>query len=265
MTIGNLIKRDETLLTTVVSQDPMYAYFDIDEPTILRVERLAQEGKLRRTANKDTFPVEMGLSDEGDRYPHDGEIDFINNRMDPTTGTLQLRGVFPNPALGVRSLRLLTPGLFVRIRLPIGEPHEAVLVPRGAVGTDQGKKYLLVVNERDTVEYRPIELGAEQPGGLQVVLPVNMVRTKEGLRPAGEPAPPAQETVPSIAATDRVLVSGLQKVRPGVHVQPRPAEDPAAPVVIDSPDSLSLREKAGVRGVEKAKPAEDSPGSQPSP
>ena len=111
VTIGNLVKQDETLLTTVVSQDPMYAYFDVDEHTLLRVERLMREGKIRTVREGGAIPVEMGLADEGDRYPHKGKIDFVDNRIDPTTGTLQVRGEFANPPSGSGKSRLLKPGL----------------------------------------------------------------------------------------------------------------------------------------------------------
>jgi len=223
LTLGNLVKQDKTLLTTVVSQDPMYAYFDIDEHTLLRIERLIQEGKIERTDQQEGLPVELGLADEGNRYPHEGRIDFVNNRIDPTTGTLQARGTFANPSLDYKGLRLLTPGMFVRIRLPIGGPHSALLVPQEAIGTDQGHKYLLVVNKQNIVEYRPVTLGAQQPDELQVVTPVKMVRTKDGLRPAGEQPTPKGKTVDSIGRNDRVIVGGLQRVQPGMRVDPHPA------------------------------------------
>ena len=224
VTIGNLVKQDETLLTTVVSQDPMYAYFDVDEHTLLRVERLMREGKIGTVRERGSIPVEMGLADEGDRYPHEGKIDFVNNRIDPTTGTLQVRGEFANPPSGSGKSRLLKPGLFVRIRLPIGQPYQAILVPEAAIGTDQGRKYVLAVNAQGVIEYRPLSVGARQPGGLQVVFPVKLVRTKEGLRPADEKSPSTGTAVDSIRAGDRVVVGGLQQVRPGMQVEAREVE-----------------------------------------
>lgn len=247
LTLGNLIKQDQTTLTTVVSQDPMYAYFDLDEHTMLRIERLVQESKVVANTKTDSLAVEMGLADEGNRFPHQGHIDFINNRMDPATGTLQVRGVFSNPLLGYRQVRLLTPGLFVRIRLPIGPPHDAMLVPEAAIGTDQGKKYLLVVNSQGEIEYRPVELGSKQGDALQVVLPVPMVHTDKGLRAAGDLASDDRKMVPSISTKDRILVSGLQRVRPGMKVQPRMVDDPAAPAshVEDTPANLATPDPAG--------------------
>ncbi|HLA83482.1 MAG TPA: efflux RND transporter periplasmic adaptor subunit [Thermoguttaceae bacterium] len=221
LTVGNLIKQDQTLLTTVVSENPMYAYFDIDEHTLLRVQRLLQQGKITRREEKEGFPVELGLADEGDRYPHEGRIDFINNRIDPTTGTLQIRGTFPNPSLKYKNLHLLTPGMFVRVRLPIGAPRQAMLVPRKAIGTDQGNKYVLTVNAQDVVEYQPVILGPEQPDGLQVIRPMKMIETPTGLRPLGENETTKEKTLDSIGPQDRVIVSGLQRAKPGTKVTPR--------------------------------------------
>jgi membrane fusion protein, multidrug efflux system len=224
LTIGNLVRQDTTLLTTVVSEDPMYAYFDMDERTLLHLLRLLQEREPRVNRAKKEIPVELALADETPKYPHEGFIDFFNNRIDPSTGTLQVRGTFANPQLGARKSRLLGPGMFVRIRLPIGEPHDALLVPQTAIGTDQGRKYLLVVNAQDVVEYRLVTLGAQQPDGLQVVQPVKMVRTKEGLL-ADAATAPGSPTVDSITGDDRVIVSGIQRVKPGVQVALRPAQE----------------------------------------
>jgi WD40 repeat protein len=134
-TPGNLAIQDQTLLTTVVSVDPIYAYFDVDEPTVLRVRRAIERGEIKPRPGRTGFPVLMGLQDEKD-YPHQGTVDFVNNAVNPSTGTLALRGVFanPQPASGVR---LLQPGMFVRIRLPIGDPKPRLLVIDRAIGSDQ--------------------------------------------------------------------------------------------------------------------------------
>jgi multidrug efflux system membrane fusion protein len=229
LTIGNLITQDETLLTTVVSQDPIYAYFDIDEHTMLRVERLIREGKIATIREKRAIPVEMGLADESEEYPHDGVVDFVNNRIDPATGTLQIRGVFSNPSLNTRNLRLLKPGMFVRIRLPTGGPHRAIVVPQAAICSDQGKKYLLAVHD-GVVEYRPVTLGAQQPEGLQVAIPVAMVRTETGLRAAESEGPPGKATTQSIEPHTWIIVGGLQQVRPGMKVEMRKVEVPSKTV-----------------------------------
>jgi len=218
LTIGNLVTQDQTLLTTVVSQDPIYAYFDIDELTLLRAERLIQQKKIESTAQGAVLPVQFGLANEGSDYPHSGTIDFINNQIDPSTGTLELRGVFGNPLLTPVGPRMFKPGEFVRIRLPMGKAREALLVTQAAIGSDQGKKYLLSVNKDNVVEYSPVTLGPQQPGGLQVVQPVNIQRTSAGVRFAldGEPS------VPSITADSVIIAEGLQRVRPGVKVDAKP-------------------------------------------
>lgn len=189
---GNLVKGDDTVLTRLVSQDPIYVYFDIDERTMLRIWR-SQEMAVVSSRQRPKLPVLMGLADE-EGYPHRGVIDFEDNRVDPGTGTLRVRGEFAN------AKRLLIPGLFVRVRIPIGEPYQAILVPEQAVGTDQGQKFLYVLDEQNQVEYRPVKVG-----GLHDKLRV----IAEGL-----------------TIDERVVMSGLQRVRPGVKVQikPEPAE-----------------------------------------
>jgi len=190
---GNLVKADETALTTIVSMDPIYAYFDQDERTLLRVRRLVRAGVLK-TIQEASVPVLLGLVDE-EGFPHEGRIDFADNRVDAMTGTLRLRGVFANPQ------RMLSPGLFVRIRLPIGVAHPAVLVPEQALGTDQGQNFVYVVNGKDEVVQRTVNVGPLE-GGLRVI--------EHGL-----------------AKDERVIVNGLQRVRSGVKVQPRLRDQPA--------------------------------------
>jgi RND family efflux transporter MFP subunit len=188
---GNLVKADDTLLTTIVSLDPMYAYFDIDERTLLKLRRLGG-GALKPVAEKD-MPLQLGLADEDD-YPHVGKIDFVDNRVDPNTGTLRVRGIFSNPD------RILTPGLFVRIHVPISKPHYANLVPEKALGTDQGQKFLFVVSPANEVVYRRVRTGVLAEG-FRVV--------EDGVRPG-----------------ERFIVSGLQRVRPGNKVTPKKEKEP---------------------------------------
>ncbi|HEY1599164.1 MAG TPA: efflux RND transporter periplasmic adaptor subunit [Pirellulales bacterium] len=191
-TLGNLVNQDQTLLTTVVSLDPMYAYFDVDERTLLRIRNAINEGKLF-PKEQGEIAIMMGLQGE-DGYPHEGVVNFINNKVDPNTGTLTLRGMFknPKPASGVR---LLSPGFFVRVRIPLGEPHPALLVTDRAVGTDQGLKFLYVVDAQNKVQYRRVTLGALQEDGLRVIA--------TGLEP-----------------DDWVVISGLQQIRPRIEVTP---------------------------------------------
>jgi multidrug efflux system membrane fusion protein len=191
LTLGNLVNQDQTLLTTVVSLDPMYAYFDMDEPTLLRIRRAIDAGRIQLPQDG-VIPVLMGLQGE-DGFPHRGTINFVNNQVNPTTGSISVRGVFPNPK-SPKGARLLSPGMFVRVRLPIGQPHPALLVIDRAIGFDQGLKYVYVLDAQNTAQYRRVTTGALQEDGLRVV---------EGLQPG-----------------DRVVVGGLQQVRPRMAVRP---------------------------------------------
>jgi multidrug efflux system membrane fusion protein len=206
--VGDLIKKDDTLLSTVVSEDPMFAYFEVDELTMLSVGRLINDGKIQSRATGAVIPVEMALADEGEDYPHKGTMDFINNRTSATTGTLEVRAVFENPLLGDGVTRMFKPGMFVRIRVPIGQPTESVLVPQAAIGTDQGRKYVLTVNAENVVEEHVVELGPVQPEGLQVIRPVA----------DGSTADPSAMV---LSPNDRVIIGGLQLVRPGTKVTVR--------------------------------------------
>jgi RND family efflux transporter MFP subunit len=196
VTEGNLVQSGQmgggTLLTKVVSIDPMYAVFHVDEQTLLYARRLIREGKAR-SARDSEIPIEMGLSDS-DAFPYKGIINFVDNQIDPKTGTLLVRGVFQNED------RILSPGLMARVRVPIGNPHDALLVTERAIETDQGQKILYVVNSKNEVVSRPVKLGALHSG----------MRVIES----------------GIAADDRVIINGLQRVRPGVVVDPKMAEMP---------------------------------------
>ena len=220
LTIGNLIQQDTTVLTTVVSQDPMWVYFDIDEQSLLTAQQLIREGKIKPIAEGGQVAVDIGLANEGNSYPHEGRLDFVNNQVTPDTGTIQLRAVLENPKLSKHKLRLFRPGMFVRVRLPMGTPERSLLVSQAALGTNQGRPFLFVVNQKNVIEYRPIELGPEQPGGMQVVRPVEIVRTASGVRPGKK----GEKVEPSITAEDLVVVEGLQRARPGEVVIPKPLE-----------------------------------------
>ncbi len=166
-TVGNLVTQDSTLLTTVVSLDPIYVYFDIDGITVEKIKREINAGKFVPLRESGTRPMFIALSGE-QGFPHRGNLTFINNRVDPNTQTLTARGVFANPR-PEHGTRLLTPGMFVRVRLPLGQPHVAVLVAERSLGTDQDHKFVYVVNSENKVEYRRVTLGALQPNGLRVV------------------------------------------------------------------------------------------------
>ena len=195
VTQGNLISggvsgAGATLLTTVVSLDPLYLYSDADERAILKYLKLRREGS-RVSARDEQIPAEMELSDETG-FPHKGFIDFVDNRVDPNTGTMRARGVFANTDHG------LSPGFFGRIRIPGSGKYPALLIPDRALGSDQALKFVYVVNAEKKVEFRPVTIGPIIDG-LRVV--------KTGLK-AGEP----------------IIVEGLLRVRPGVVVDAKPPE-----------------------------------------
>jgi RND family efflux transporter MFP subunit len=192
MTTGNLINQDNTLLTTVVTMDPMYAYFDVDEYTMLRIQRLIRDGKIKTYING-KIKVLLGLANEGNRYPHEGYVDFVNNQVDPTTGTIQVRAEFKNPKMN--DVFLLVPNEFVRIRSLTGDPHPAVLINERAIAIDQGQKYVFVVDDQNMVHYRRIVPGQVQEG---------LIEIKEGL-----------------TTKDRVIVAGLMKAHDGEKVNPK--------------------------------------------
>ncbi len=191
-TLGNLVVQDQTLLTTIVSVDPMYAYFDMDENTIIRIRNAINEGKIKPPPNTDAIPVLMSVGAE-EGYPHQGHVSFINNTVNPATGTLAVRGTFANPK-PPNGRRVLSPGMFVRIRVPIGQAHPALLVADRAIGSDQGLKFVYVVDAAHQVQYRRVTTGALQEDGLRVV---------EG-----------------VEKDDWVVVGALQQVRPRMEVQP---------------------------------------------
>jgi RND family efflux transporter MFP subunit len=194
ITEGNLVTMNSTLLTTIVSIDPMYAYFDSDEGRVLRVRQLIREGKAQSRRGGEV-PVSLGLANEPN-YPHRGTINFVDNQVNPQTGTLRLRGVFANTD------EILAPGLFVRVRVPIGAPHRALLVTERAIDTDQGQKILYILNDKNEVVSRPISVGALHDG-LRVI--------EDGVQPG-----------------ERVIVNGLLRVRPGVTVEPKLVEMPVS-------------------------------------
>mgnify|MGYP000869531293 FL=1 len=185
LTAGNLAQADSSLLTTVVSQDPVHVYFETDERTFLRHQAMARAG----TRNNGQNAVRVGLSDETG-YPHTGTVDFLDNQVDPTTGTVRARAVLPNPD------RRFTPGLFARVQLEGAAARPAVLIDDKAVMTDQDRKYVYVVGEGNTAQRRDIV-----PGPIV-----------EGLRVVES----------GLAAGDRVIVNGVQKVfMPGMPVAPK--------------------------------------------
>ncbi|WP_426537955.1 efflux RND transporter periplasmic adaptor subunit [Bradyrhizobium sp. McL0615] len=193
VTPGNLVQGSEggaTLLTSIVSLDPIYIYFDVDEATYLKNNKLWFEGK--RPSSRDTAnPVQVALTGET-KPSHEGHMDFIDNRLDVSTGTLRSRAVIPNHDLSI------LPGQFGRVRLIGSSPYEALLLPDTAIATDQSRKIVFVVKDDNMVEARAVVLGPLDEG-LRVI--------HEGLKPE-----------------DHVIVDGIQRARVGARVNPHKAE-----------------------------------------
>jgi RND family efflux transporter MFP subunit len=209
---GNIVKENDTILTTLIRLDKIYVSFDIDERTLLRLRRLLADGKIT-SARDANLVVGVGLADE-EGYSYSAVMTFFDNALDQNTGTLRVRAEMSNPTIqrlgalpGVigsaaavgfeqKGLRLLSPKMFLRVRLPVGKSRPGLLVPEEALVSNQGEKLLYVVNEKNEVQERRVKLGP-QDDKLRVI-----------------------ET--GLAATDRVITKGQQRVRPGVQVNPRP-------------------------------------------
>ncbi len=187
ITAGNLVAAGQTLLTSVVSIDPIYVSFDGDEQVYLKYVGMDLRGE-RPSSRTAPNPVWAGLADE-QGHPHEGHMVFLDNELDPNTGTIHARGLFPNKD------RRFTPGMFARVKLIGSAQYDALLINDSAVGTDQSVKFVLKVGAENKVEYAPVKLGP-LIDGLRVV--------REGLK-----------------AGDTILVKGLQQVRPGMPVSPQ--------------------------------------------
>ena len=195
VSLGNLVVGGTnggttTLLTTIVSLDPIHFNFDVSEADQLAYKRGIAAGKLP-SALTSVVPVQARLADETG-WTHEGQIDFVDNQINHGAGTLRMRALFAN------SDRLLVPGQFARVRVPISEPNIVLMVPDSAVVTDQSRKLLMVVTEGGTVEPRLVKLGPISDG-------LRIVRS-------------------GVAATDSVIIDGLMRVRPGVKVVPKPGK-----------------------------------------
>jgi RND family efflux transporter MFP subunit len=200
VTVGNLVSGGQggTVLTTIASLDPIHFVFDASEKAYLRYTRLSEAGE-RPSSRDKANPVFARLTDETD-FSHEGFMNFVDNEVDPATGTMRGRAIFEN-ADG-----LLTPGMFGRLRLAGSEPYRAILLPEAAIQSDQTHKFVWIVNKENKVEYRPLTLGPLHDEGLRIV--------RQGLAPG-----------------DLVIVDGVQRAQPGAVVtperaapQPKPAE-----------------------------------------
>jgi RND family efflux transporter MFP subunit len=210
---GNLVLADNTLLTTIVTEDPIYAYFDVDERTY--EDKFSGPGLLQS-------PVLIRLANEEEEFSQAGTVNFVDNRVNANTGTIRMRGIFTNPTGRLKC------GLFVRIRLPLGHPKKAFIIPDEAIQSDQGKKYVYVVRTRmvtekdgtqeqkDVVEYRSVQIG--QPLHT-VVKQEDGTEKKVGLRVITE----------GLKEGERVVVTGMQRVHQGSAVKATPKDPPGKP------------------------------------
>jgi RND family efflux transporter MFP subunit len=194
VSVGNLVNGGDTgtgtttLLTTIVSLDPIYFYFDMSEAQYLAYQRAVAAGKLKSTRDNEV-EVSAHLVDEKD-WPHPGRMSFVDNQVDRGAGTIRARAQFANPGF------FITPGQFARIRVPGSEPYQAILIPDSALVTDQSRKQVLVVKDDGTVEARIVRPGPSYEG-LRII--------RKGL-----------------AASDRIIINGLMRARPGAKVTPQP-------------------------------------------
>lgn len=199
--VGNQISPNldaSGVLTTIVSLDPMYVYFNVDEQSLLHYkEVLRKSGVLLRMSHVKelNLPVKIALAGETG-FPHQGTLDFVDNQVNASTGTIRARAAIANKD------QTFVPGLFTRVRLPVGEPHRELLISDRAIATDQNLRYVLVVNDKDEVERRDVSLGSVSDGERVIT---------SGLKP-----------------TDRVIVNGIQRARPGAKVAPKEKTAPAA-------------------------------------
>jgi RND family efflux transporter MFP subunit len=192
---GNDVKADNTVLATIEQVNPLYAYFDVDERTTLRIGSLLANGKVPADATV-RFPLTLGLANERpEDFSHKGTLKFADNKVDPGTGTLRMWGLFENPRLDLKS------GMFVRVRMGVGEPQETLFLAETALNSDQGKKYVLAVDEDNKVVYTPVEIGQRKDGLIAVT----------GLK-----------------GDERVVVDGLQRVRAQMVVSPHEVPMPRA-------------------------------------
>ena len=201
---GNLVNAggSDPLMATIVTMDPVHIYFSVDERALQRYQKMRPATSPSGTLRERKMPFQFGLETD-DGYPHAGVMDFADNRVDATTGTIMVRGVVDNP-----QGRFL-PGSRVRVRLPIGEQHPSLLIPDTAILSDQDRKYVLVVGDKNVVQRRDVSLGRLLDDGMRVVLPGSAAN-------------------PGIAPSDTIVVQGLQAARINYPVEPvKPTTQPA--------------------------------------
>jgi membrane fusion protein, multidrug efflux system len=192
-------------LATVVAVDPIVVTFEIDESTLQNVQRAANDGRLA-VGKVGEIPVSAGLAIDDDQYPLQGLVNFFDNRIDENTGTLRAKAEFSNPIREAGG-RLVSPGMFVRIRLALGKPHAATLVPESALGSDQGTRYLFIVDEKNQADRLNVSIGGTFGSMVEIAGVTGMKETQE--RP--------------LAPDEKIIIRGLQRVRPGMIVDPQRA------------------------------------------
>jgi RND family efflux transporter MFP subunit len=226
---GNLVRADDTLLTTLVALDRLYASFDVDERTVLRYRTMIARGELR-SSQEQPLAAYIGLAGDEERFPLVGQVVFTDNQIDTGTGTLRVRAVLDNPRINRPPWYLLLPGQFIRIRLPIGPVRAAIVVPEKAIGTDQGQKYLFVVNGNNEVQRRNVRLGSRY-GAYRVI------------------------EDQAVSPQERIIVEGLLRVRPGIVVNTKPAELPPLPEFFLPPE-VALEQAPPPRPLQPLPPSE---------
>ncbi|QEH34228.1 Multidrug resistance protein MdtE precursor [Aquisphaera giovannonii] len=258
---GNLIKADETMMTTIITEDPLYVYFDVHEQAMLRIRRLIAEGKVKARSEKEVT-VKISLSDEKDAqgnpiYSHEGTVDFTDNHVDMSTGTLQFRARMANPN------QFITPGLFVKVRLPIGDPHPALLVREQSLQSDQGLKKVFVLEAKDA-DGNPYVItdpltgkpaldkgGKPIPGYKPVAVDVGQLGVLRGK---------FREVNTGVKEGDLVVAQGMQKIRLGTNpVTGKPFLVKARPWAPDDDASTPASARAGSQAAAGASAAETSP------
>jgi membrane fusion protein, multidrug efflux system len=221
ITAGNFVQAGQSQLTSIVSTERMYAYFDADEQTYLKYVNLAAEGK-RGDSRNEASPVLMALSSDSE-FRFSGTLDFLDNSINPQTGTIRARAVFSN------ANNSLIPGLFARLKLVGSASYDGILIDDKAVGTDLNNKFVLVVDDKQQLQYRPVQLG-EKVGGLRIVT--------SGLK-----------------ASETIVVNGLQRVRPTMQVTPNPVKMATAEQLVLLEQQQQMLDQQQVTAATDATPA----------
>lgn len=243
VTKGNLVGQNEnTLLTTIVGVKELYVYFDVPERDLIEYQRGIRD-KPPASASAESYQLKVGISTEKG-YPHPGRIDFRENKVDTGTGTVRLRGRLENPKVGPGNVRMMYPGLYARVQIPIGDKKELLAIPEDALMTGQEGRFVYVIDQGNMVKKRTVKLGPniwrvpENPEGVKLPwtltnpAPPKTPEPKKDAPPAKD-APPSKEaplpppSVRSVVAVeeglkpgDRIIVNGLQRARPGTPVTP---------------------------------------------